>query len=673
MTQFHNVRSITQKDKISSLEDNLKSFLDWSFLNIGGFVNVGNPSPSMSGTSGFHTLKLASDPTVAGNRLWQSIRKDWIYESGVNYNNTSPTIFSGVYLNNIFLPSPTGSGSYGYSVNYPLGQIKFNNAVSSSSSVVASYSYRYIQVYKASDSIWWKEVQKETYIPSNYKQNGDYAITSTHRVQLPAIILELAPSTKLKPYELGTTENIWTQEIFLHIFAQSATQRNTIIDILIAQKDKVLHLYDSDAVAKTLSFGLDKYGAINPNGKNYPQLVDQFQHNYFTIINTSLGELNTLSSTLYNGIVRWSIEILPYHKTQSTPLVTQSPAPTATNTPTQTSTITPTSTSVLSITPTPTPTAVFSITATPTSTATPAPTVTPSTTLNNILNTFIAIADNSNVTALSSNNGTSWSVNNFTSTRSWRDVAYGASKFIACAYGSSDYEFSTNGITWTSGNFNVANVNNLWTCITYANNKFIILANSSANGIISTDGLNWTKFTLPFQIYIGGPNVPSSSTWNGCAYGNGVFVAMNYNSATIATSTDGITWTQRSLPITNNWNDIIYGNKFAIVAGQTDKIAYSTNGTSWTTASLPESAGWKSIAYGNNTYVAIGYNLANIITSNDLINWTSNIVLSGPWNKIIYKNNTFIIIGSTTTVLTSTNGINWTQRSIANYNWINLT
>jgi hypothetical protein len=305
--------------------------------------------------------------------------------------------------------------------------------------------------------------------------------------------------------------------------------------------------------------------------------------------------------------------------------------------------------------------------------ATPTPTITSSTTLTNIVNNFIAIADNSNVIALSDNNGSSWSVNNLTATRSWKDVAYGDSKFIACAYGSSDYEFSTNGITWTSRNFNVTNVNNQWTCIAYANNKFIILANASANGIISTDGLNWTKFTLPFQIFIGGPNAPSSSSWNGCAYGNGIFVAMNYNSATIATSADGITWTQRSLPSTNNWNDIIYGNKFAIVAAQTNKIAYSANGTSWTTANLPESAGWKSIAYGNNTYVAIGYNLANIIVSNDLINWTSNIVLNGPWNKIIYKNNTFIIIGSTTTVLTSTNGINWTQRSIADYNWINLT
>jgi hypothetical protein len=558
---------------------------------------------------------------------------------------------------------------------------------SSSSSVIASYSYRYIQTYKASDSIWWKEVQKETYSPSNYKANGDYAITSIHRVQLPAIILELAPSTKLKPYELGTTENIWTQEIFLHIFAQSATQRNTIIDILIAQKDKVLHLYDSDAVAKTLSFGLDKYGAINPNGKNYPQLVDEFQYNYFTIINTSLGELNTLSSTLYNGIVRWSIEILPYHKTQTTPTPTSTivtgttplVTPTVTSTPALGVSPTPTSTKAPSASPTVTPTKTPTATSTlpmsvsPTPTPTKTQTVTPTTTLINIVNNFIAIADNSNVTALSSNNGSSWSLNNLTATRSWKDVAYGASKFIACAYGSSDYEYSTNGITWTSSNFNVTNVNNQWTCITYANNKFIILANSSANGIISTDGINWTKFTLPFQIYIGGPNAPSASSWNGCAYGNGIFVAMNYNSSTIATSTDGITWTQRSLPITNNWNDIIYGDKFAIVASQTDKIAYSTNGISWTTADLPESAGWKSIAYGNNTYVAIGYNLANIIVSNDLINWTSNIVLNGPWNKIIYKNNTFIIIGSTTTVLTSTNGINWTQRSIDNYNWINLT
>jgi hypothetical protein len=311
MTQFHNVGSITYKDKLSNLEDNLKSFLDWSFLNIGGFVNVSMPTVAITGSVGFQTLKLSTDPTIQGNRLWEAPRKDWIYESGISYSGTSPSLFSGVYLNNTFLPAPSGSGSYTYSVNYPLGQIKFNNAVSSTSSVTAGYSYRYIQTYKSSDSLWWKEVQKETYNPANYKPNGDYAITSVHRVQLPAVMLELAPRTQLTPYQLGTTQNIWTQDIFLHIFAQTATQRNILIDILLAQKDKVLYLYDSDKVAKNQTYSLTAAGSINPSGQDYPALVSNFKQYWCTIINSSLGEINTLSSSLYNGLVRWSIEIFP--------------------------------------------------------------------------------------------------------------------------------------------------------------------------------------------------------------------------------------------------------------------------------------------------------------------------------------------------------------------------
>lgn len=311
MTQFHNVNSITYKDKISNLEDNLKSFLDWSFLNIGGFVNVKRPTVGITGVAGFHTLKAVPDPTIQGNRLWEATRKDWIYESGVSYSGTSPSSFSGVYLNNTYLPAPTGSGNYGYSVNYPLGQIRFTNAVSSTSSVTAEYSYRYVQTYKSNDSLWWKEVQKETYNPANYKANGDYSITSVHRIQLPAVIVELAPRTELLPFQLGTTENIWIQEVFLHIFAPTATQRNILIDILLSQKDKTLFLYDSDKVAKNQKYSLNSNGSINNNGHNYPELVSQFRHYWCTINNSSLGEINLLSSSLYNGLVRWSIEIFP--------------------------------------------------------------------------------------------------------------------------------------------------------------------------------------------------------------------------------------------------------------------------------------------------------------------------------------------------------------------------
>lgn len=38
MTTFHNVSSIGHKDTISILEDNIKGFLDWSFINIGDLL-----------------------------------------------------------------------------------------------------------------------------------------------------------------------------------------------------------------------------------------------------------------------------------------------------------------------------------------------------------------------------------------------------------------------------------------------------------------------------------------------------------------------------------------------------------------------------------------------------------------------------------------------------------
>jgi hypothetical protein len=310
MTTFHNIGGINEKNNISSLEDNVKSFLDWSFLHIGAFVNVNIPTSGVNNSGNFHTLKPVGDPTQA-TKLWEGVRKDWVYESGITYESVSPTNISGVYLNNTFLPAPTGSGNYGYNINYPLGRVVFNNNVSSSSEVKLQYSYRFVQTYKANESVWWKEVQKETYNPANFKASGDFSITANHRVQLPAIIVETIPRTVLLPYELGTTKNIVIQDLFLHIFAENPQHRNNLADILVAQKDKVFDLYNINEVIKNQAFPLNIYGNINNSGLSYPELCTNYRKYWCTIKDSTIGELNTISSKLYNGIVRWSMEIFP--------------------------------------------------------------------------------------------------------------------------------------------------------------------------------------------------------------------------------------------------------------------------------------------------------------------------------------------------------------------------
>lgn len=306
MSKFKDVYDIGQRNVISSLEDNLKNFLDWGFLNIGGFIDVNVPA---SGNSGPAFAKAVTDPSFNTNTVWETQRKDWVYESGVNHNDRTPINISGIYLNNTFLPAPSGSGSYSYSLNYPLGRITFSNPVGASSKVALNYSYKYVQIYKANESTWWKELQNNTY----FTNNPDYNITSNHRIQLPAIIIETIPRTVLTPYEIGTAENIVKQDILLHIFTENPVQRNSIIDTLVLQKDKTLYLNNVTKMLKDNVYPLDYRGQPNNNRLNY----DQLQNNsaYFLkkcfINNSSVSEINTFSNSLYNGIVRWTLEIFP--------------------------------------------------------------------------------------------------------------------------------------------------------------------------------------------------------------------------------------------------------------------------------------------------------------------------------------------------------------------------
>jgi hypothetical protein len=99
---FNLVSNIGHINPVASLEDNLKSFLDWSFLNIGAFVNITIPDSGISGGA-FHQLKPVLDPSLPQNRVWEAPRKDWVYESGIVHNGNSPIDISGIYLNNTFI------------------------------------------------------------------------------------------------------------------------------------------------------------------------------------------------------------------------------------------------------------------------------------------------------------------------------------------------------------------------------------------------------------------------------------------------------------------------------------------------------------------------------------------------------------------------------------------
>jgi hypothetical protein len=388
---------------------------------------------------------------------------------------------------------------------------------------------------------------------------------------------------------------------------------------------------------------IDKSINTNPinNGRTTIKIANSFQ-----VLDTSkdtdpeLASIQNLYSNNFNDPNYYWLCCNSGVVVSQTPTVT----PSNTETPTPTPSITPSNTE----TPTPTPTN------TPTLTSTLTPTPTPSVTPIGPL--FVASAGTTTANARSSN-GASWTSGSFSNNRNWISLSYSNNGYFALASNSSNYDTSSNGINWSDNTYNIVHPNNQFTKTIYGDGKYLVFANSST-GLYSYDLISWSSFILP------------NANWITAAYGNSTYVAISSNSSVIATSSDGITWTQRALPETKDWTDIIYANgKFILVGNNTTTMLYSSDGINWSTGTLPDSLLWKCVSYGNGTYVVLVTNSALTAYSTDGINWTQGLAINASWTDIAYGNNNFVAISSGAIVITSTNGTTWTQRSISNNNW----
>jgi hypothetical protein len=191
--------------------------------------------------------------------------------------------------------------------------------------------------------------------------------------------------------------------------------------------------------------------------------------------------------------------------------------------------------------------------------------------------------------------------------------------------------------------------------LAFGNNTFVA-AGYAGQVRTSTDGITWTTRTLASLV----PTSVRTST-----FGNGTFVVAG-NNGLLDSSTDGVTWTTR----TSQFGiDVIsssaFGNNIFVIGGFTGKISTSTDGISWTTrtSAVFNNLITQELAFGNNLFVA-GTNGGTVATSTDGATWTSRI---SPFNTQItgltFGNNLFLISSTSGQLATSTDGITWTTRN----------
>jgi hypothetical protein len=190
--------------------------------------------------------------------------------------------------------------------------------------------------------------------------------------------------------------------------------------------------------------------------------------------------------------------------------------------------------------------------------------------------------------------------------------------------------------------------------IAYGQGMFVI-ADFDSKLATSTDGINWTQRTSGIGVILS------------IAYGQGMFVAVEIGGKLI-TSTDGINWTQRTSSFTAAYSIMVvtYGQGMFVAGGSNGKLATSTDGINWTqrTSSFDTTHISGAITYGQGMFVAVGYN-GKLATSTDGINLTQRISGFDTSNieAAAYGQGMFVVAGASGKLATSTDGINWTQRT----------
>ena len=239
-------------------------------------------------------------------------------------------------------------------------------------------------------------------------------------------------------------------------------------------------------------------------------------------------------------------------------------------------------------------------------------------------------------------------------------AAYGNGIFLLGGIGGY-YQLSYDGINWIGSRIGTADIGK----IIYGNGKFIFLVNDSTPGYVTTDGISFTSTTLPV----------SKSFFAG-AYGNELFVAVSSDGNNIISTSDGISWNSYTPNLNTTIYSIAYGNnKFIIktheVNTSTTTLYSSTDGSLLTTIetdAFTDTGNVISLVYGNDLFVVTFYNsgISKVVTSTDGISWTQHTIsTSALFRSLSYGNGLFVDFSEDSNVaITSPDGINWTVRTL---------
>ena len=206
-------------------------------------------------------------------------------------------------------------------------------------------------------------------------------------------------------------------------------------------------------------------------------------------------------------------------------------------------------------------------------------------------------------------------------------------------------------------------------------NSSTAFTDSSGNQTVTNTGVTFTAASGAAGSIWTSSAFPNSKTAFSVLFANNLFIAAPWDqSATyVHTSTDGINWTQRSIPVSGGWEAIAYGNGIYVAVGDvgggsaSNKYIYSSDGVTWSPSNTVPAGATRDVAFGNGIFVAVqggGCTNSCVRTSTNGITWTVQTTpTSGNFRSIVYTGSAFYATSNNGLGITSTDGVSWTSVS----------
>ena len=334
---LNKVENIADSTTSGLIQDNLIEWLDWGFMDSGGFFNIDIPTSGLFGGDK-HKLRLVDDPRFTSGQIWEGFRSNWVWQSGLGTETQPNTLtthvpdstypnqknkpgVSGVFVNGTFQPT-SGVGTYKHYIDYPNGRVVFDSAISTSSTVTIEHSYKWVKVTKANDD-FFREVQHRSQRADGdftLVGSGDWSQLAETRLQLPAVAIEVVKNRSMEPYALGALSHYINTDVLFHVLAEDDHTRDKLMDVITYQEEKSVSIFDSDLIGRNNAFPLDYRGMTNEGAYQYPKFIDATEGGGFrydkvhggamTLNNARISLSEAISPNLHHGVVRMNTEVI---------------------------------------------------------------------------------------------------------------------------------------------------------------------------------------------------------------------------------------------------------------------------------------------------------------------------------------------------------------------------